>query len=554
MDAFWFQFKTIINMDLCAAQSSWWYSCVQKTYFKVAIALFFLLCDIIWTYVSGIVIAIMVIIIVATIKNYNRRLRALTELGMNQSQFQETTVWVNGRSQPQIYQSRNAIDSRSLTPAHNRPAITKSRSRSNIDLLSNDQYEEDDDRPARQHKRASMQTRRHFEDSDLEIDNARVSRRKSLGARASKDGREKSWQRQPGQRLERSAQPTREVSFTDNEIVTDTASVNGDQSQTRTSLSAQPNQQHQQQYRPIDLSWFNNVQQAINDNSQRINFPAPPKFSKGTNVVDWMREMDLYIELINVRDKKKTLYWAYLDEATRKMLRDVHFDENDDIALEQLKQKLEELFGKIKKSPLEHMKDFTSRVQSSNENVRIYAQELQRLAQKAFPNDGNIEASIIDQFVEGVVNKKLQHEFLTNRPESLNQMLKIATNFENAYMRQNKHREPTANNNNNSKQSPPSNTSSPKPANNRPQTTQQYPIIGNYNRTNQQQQPPLNTTYQATNNYNQPQTSQQASRATQDVRKCFRCGSQDHVIKFCPVLATPNNQGNDQTHLQVNTV
>jgi hypothetical protein len=94
------------------------------------------------------------------------------------------------------------------------------------------------------------------------------------------------------------------------------------------------------------------------------------------------------------------------------------------------------------------MKDFTSRVQSSNENVRIYAQELQRLAQKAFPNDGNIEASIIDQFVEGVVNKKLQHEFLTNRPESLNQMLKIATNFENAYMRQNKHREPTAHNNN----------------------------------------------------------------------------------------------------------
>jgi hypothetical protein len=120
---------------------------------------------------------------VATINNYNRRLRILTEQGsMNQSQFQETTVWVNNRAQPQVYQTKNAHakDNRSLTPAP-RPTITKSRSRSNLDTpYGNDNFELDDDRPARQMKRASIQTRRHFEDSDLEMDNAHVSRRKSL--------------------------------------------------------------------------------------------------------------------------------------------------------------------------------------------------------------------------------------------------------------------------------------------------------------------------------------------------------------------------------------
>ena len=488
-------------MDLCVTQSSWWWSCVQKTYVKVFTALFFLFCDILWTYINGIVIALIIITIVATIKNYNRRLRILTEQGsMNQSQFQETTVWVNNRAQPQVYQTKNAHarDNRSLTPAP-RPTITKSRSRSNLDTpYGNDNFELDDDRPARQMKRASIQTRRHFEDSDLEMDNAHVSRRKSLGARSLKEGREKSWQRQPGQRLERSALNEREVSFNDDEIVSNAASID-DQLDTPTPLLAQPHQQQQQpQYmHGLDFSWFGRVQQAINDNANRNNFPPPAKFTKGTNVVDWMREMDLYIELTNIRDKKKTVYWAYLDEATRKMLRDVHFDENDDIALDQLKQKLEELFGKIKKTPLEHMKDFTSRVQLASENVRIYVQELQRLAQKAFPNDVNIEASIIDQFVEGVINKKLQHELLTNRPQSLNHLLNVATNFENASMKQNKFREQsTPTNRYDSKQSPPSNTtfSSIRPTNNRPQTqtAQQYPHIGNYYRTNQQPSTPPN--------------------------------------------------------------
>ena len=82
--------------------------------------------------------------------------------------------------------------------------------------------------------------------------------------------------------------------------------------------------------------------------------------------------MDLYIELTNIRDRKKIFYWAYLDETTRKMLRSLEFDEDDEIALDQLKRKFSELFGKIRKQPLEHMKEFNNRTQQQNENVRVY--------------------------------------------------------------------------------------------------------------------------------------------------------------------------------------
>ena len=108
------------------------------------------------------------------------------------------------------------------------------------------------------------------------------------------------------------------------------------------------------------------------------------------NVNDWIREMDLYIQLSNIRDKKKVFYWAYLDSETQKLLGGVDFDEDDDeIAVDQLKFNLKELFGKIRKQPLEHMKAFHSRTQSFNENVRIYCLDLKRLALKAFPHSIN---------------------------------------------------------------------------------------------------------------------------------------------------------------------
>ncbi len=80
-----------------------------------------------------------------------------------------------------------------------------------------------------------------------------------------------------------------------------------------------------------------------------VSYPAPKKFNKDVNVRDWIREVDLYLELTNVRDKKKTVFWAYLDMETRKMLSDVKFDEDDGVATRQIKAKLIYLFGKRQK-------------------------------------------------------------------------------------------------------------------------------------------------------------------------------------------------------------
>ena len=78
------------------------------------------------------------------------------------------------------------------------------------------------------------------------------------------------------------------------------------------------------------------------------------------NVKDWINSMDVYIEICNIRDKKKTMYWAYLDDTTQKMLRDMTFGDNDEVAVNELKVKLVELFGKIPLSVHEQMKMFNN--------------------------------------------------------------------------------------------------------------------------------------------------------------------------------------------------
>lgn len=79
------------------------------------------------------------------------------------------------------------------------------------------------------------------------------------------------------------------------------------------------------------------------------------------------------------------------------------------------------------------MKAFNSCVQDVNQNVRVYENRLEGFCRKAFPNCLNYEAYIIDQFTNGVLNKKLQHDLLTLKPLSINEMLKKAINYEVAY-------------------------------------------------------------------------------------------------------------------------
>ena len=104
-----------------------------------------------------------------------------------------------------------------------------------------------------------------------------------------------------------------------------------------------------------------------------INYPPPIKFSKDVNVHDWIKEVELYIELTGVRDKNKTVFWAYLDADTRKLLSDIVFDEEDGIATVQIKRRLVELFGQRQKGTLDLIKEFSERKQRLGE--RIYCRE-----------------------------------------------------------------------------------------------------------------------------------------------------------------------------------
>jgi hypothetical protein len=286
------------------------------------------------------------------------------------------------------------------------------------------------------------------------------------------------------------------------------------------STSSSPNCQSQ------DSSLRDLFTQVLTANtSTQINYPPPSKFNKATNVNEWIREMDLYLELCNIRDRKKTVYWAYLDDPTRKMLQYYMFNENDDIAVEQLKEKLKELYGRIPKGALDHMKDFSSRKQQPNENVRMYEVELEYLCKQAFPNCLNYESYIIDQFTEGVLNRKLQHELMTKRPDNIVDMIELATQYENAYIKQTKQRDgstktpTTPTTTTTSTQQPyqqtQAQTATTTNTNNTPRITSSSQV-GNYN--NRQQQP----------SYNAP-------------KPCYQCNSTEHLMRDCPSRARPSN-------------
>ena len=235
-----------------------------------------------------------------------------------------------------------------------------------------------------------------------------------------------------------------------------------------------------------------------------INYPPPIKFSKDVNVHDWIKEVELYIELTGVRDKNKTVFWAYLDADTRKLLSDIVFDEEDGIATVQIKRRLVELFGQRQKGTLDLIKEFSERKQRQGENVRIYCLELQTLCKRAFTDCLNHERYIIDQFIEGVGNKQLQLNLSSNKPASVNQMLDVATKYEEAFHRQNERSERNRNES-----------------------------AGLQNR-------------QIQNTSSQNQNGQFNQQQNRRANACFECGGMDHIKANCPKrVQAPNNDNNN---------
>jgi predicted DNA binding CopG/RHH family protein len=374
----------------------------------------------------------------------------------HQTQSQSTHVTVQGIDKPRVMFNHNQMASVDTNPqaikvnskqSHISNAVPRPRHIVEREELiyrqdvSGGLYDESQDyiseNPSTSFKpRRSLRSRKSYlnETSDDGGETEPVPlRRKSTGESINKSQRqsrhagERSWERANGVRLSRKS-PEKQVCFQNEQYKVQSFSP-----VSSTNHSLIDNNSPETSKEPSKT--------VIIQASAPINYPPPAKFNKSMNVADWIRDMDLYIDICNVKDKKKTIFWAYLEEAIRKMLKNFTFDENDDIAVQELKQKLTELFGRIPLSAHEQMKAFNSCEQDVNENVRVYENRLEGLCRKAFPNCLNYEAYIIDQFTNGVLNKKLQHDLLTSKPLSIADMLDKATNYEVAYKKQSKQRE-----------------------------------------------------------------------------------------------------------------
>jgi hypothetical protein len=174
--------------------------------------------------------------------------------------------------------------------------------------------------------------------------------------------------------------------------------------------------------------------QRIQVNTQApINFPPPKKFDRSQNVHEWIRDTDLYIQLSNIESRKKQVYWTFLDLETWELLEAEEAIEDDETAVEQMREKLISLFGRTGKGNKDYVREFTSRRQQHNENVRLYCTELQRLCKRAFPDMNNFDSYVIDRFIEGISNRDLRLQLAVSKPRSVVAMLEIASRFEEAY-------------------------------------------------------------------------------------------------------------------------
>ena len=151
---------------------------------------------------------------------------------------------------------------------------------------------------------------------------------------------------------------------------------------------------------------------------------------------EWIKEMDLYFEVAGNEDRRKPTYWINIDSDIRGMLEGINISEDDKVGVSQIKKKLIELFGEMPKESMSLITEFCNRKQGPDKNVRVFATTLESLSRPAFPDSLNLEKYIMDQFIAGVRNKQIQLVFLQDRPNTVRELLEIATRWEEAYERQ----------------------------------------------------------------------------------------------------------------------
>ncbi|RNA04439.1 hypothetical protein BpHYR1_052032 [Brachionus plicatilis] len=99
---------------------------------------------------------------------------------------------------------------------------------------------------------------------------------------------------------------------------------------------------------PNTSSQHNSGQKIETINPYPILFVSPPdKFDpKRTDVRQWIKDFDMFIESNNINSQKLNIVIAHLDHETRKIIENSQFSLNEDTAYAELKTLLSQLYGR----------------------------------------------------------------------------------------------------------------------------------------------------------------------------------------------------------------
>ncbi|VDP48763.1 unnamed protein product [Echinostoma caproni] len=161
----------------------------------------------------------------------------------------------------------------------------------------------------------------------------------------------------------------------------------------------------------------------LSTNSQSSK-PCPPilireKFAIGNNYNRWEKQTQIYLRHFP-HEKHADLVYSLLTGEAFNIVSEFRIldDKVTDDTFKGIRQLLD-----TPKLVMEYRREFHSRRQLADENVRAYVRTLRHSADRAFPNLSSSERDrrILEQLVEGTSSTSVQKEFYLQHPQELNE-------------------------------------------------------------------------------------------------------------------------------------
>ena len=142
---------------------------------------------------------------------------------------------------------------------------------------------------------------------------------------------------------------------------------------------------------------------------------APTTFNNTMNISVWLSEINEFLEsnkIINDSAKQKTVI-DKLDKTNKILVKEI-IESKQIKTYKELEEWLRNYFNKYQTSKQDFILQFISRKQQRDESLSEYYNDLQQLAQLAYPNASKetMEAFVNEQFVKGLHNTTIQQQIV----------------------------------------------------------------------------------------------------------------------------------------------